>query len=388
MKSNLIQSVELTKRLGYLDNLRSFVIFLVVVMHSNVTYSGYGSWYYIEANADNLDFFSKFFFGLYGSFTQAWFMGILFFLAAFFASKSLAKRGPAAFMKERLFRLGIPLLIYMFFIDPFIGYFIMNYGNVRGQYTVSQFYLGYISSFRWIGATGPLWFAEALLIFSIPYAAWKALMPAKKIVTGAPKTLTIILIILASGLAAFSIRLFLPIGTNIANLQLCYFATYIALFLLGIHAGERKWLETLPEKSGMRWFSIVLEAGIPFWCVIMTFGGAAQGIMLTNGGLYWQSFAYALWESFVAIGFSIGLIAFFHKYFNFENMFTRLLAANSFGIYMFHAPILIIISLLLKNWQAPLLLKHVAVAPFAFGTTLVFSFLVLRRIPGLRIVLK
>lgn len=201
-----------------------------------------------------------------------------------------------------------------------------------------------------------------------------------------PKTLTIVLVILAAGSAAFCIRLFMPIGTSVANLQLCYFASYIALFLLGLHAGEKGWLEIYPEKAGLRWFTIVLAAGLPLWAVIMS--EAARGKMLINGGLNWQSLAYAFWESFVAIGFSVGLIAFFRKFFNSENGFTRLLAANSFGIYMFHAPILISISLLLKDWAAPLLLKHATVAPLAFAATLALSFLILRRIPGLRAVLR
>ena len=36
---------------------------------------------------------------------------------------------------------------------------------------------------------------------------------------------------------------------------------------------------------------------------------------------------------------------------------------------MFHAPILIAISLLLKDWNAPLLLKHLTVFPLAFALT-------------------
>jgi len=377
-----------TRRLGYLDNLRSFVIFLVVVMHSNVTYSGIGSWYYTEGNPASLDMVSRILFALYGSFTQAWFMGILFFLAAFFAARSLEKRGPADFAKERLFRLGVPLLIYMFVIDPFIGYFIMNYGNIREHSNVLRFYLDYLGSFRWIGSTGPLWFVEALLLFSLPYAAWRAIRPSAKTAGGPPRVMTVILIIVATGLAAFSIRLFLPIGTSVANLQLCYFASYIALFLLGLHAGERRWLENFPEKQGLTWFTVVLGAGLILWCPIIVGSGAARGELLLTGGLNWQSFVYAYWEAFVAIGFSLGLIAFFRRYLNVENRLTKLLAANSFAIYMFHAPILITISLLVRPWHGAPLLKHVAVAPFAFTATLAVSFLILRRIPGLRAVLK
>ncbi len=383
-----VPSADKPQRFFYLDNLRSFVIFLVVLMHANVTYSGFGGWYYKETNSDSLDLVSKILFGLYGSFTQAWFMGILFFTAAFFAARSIAKRGPAAFVKERLFRLGVPLLIYVFVVDPVIGYFIMNYGNVQAHLGVGQAYLGYLASLRWVGSTGPLWFVEALLLFSLFYAGWKVWRPAPGVSTTAPKTMTLILVIVATGLAAFSIRLFQPIGTSVANLQIGYFASYIALFLLGIQAGERGWLEKLPTKTGLRWFTVVLAAGIPLWAVMMVAGGATRGVIPINGGLYWPSFAYAFWEAFVAIGFSLGAIAFFRRFFNVENRFTRLLAANSFGVYMFHAPVLILISLGLKGWQAPLLLKDVAVAPLAFVATLLLSALILRRIPGLRSVLK
>ena len=138
----------------------------------------------------------------------------------------------------------------------------------------------------------------------------------------------------------------------------------------------------------MGWFTAVLAIGVPVWFVIMVGGGAAQGGSLFTGGLNWPSFAYAFWESFVAIGFSVGLIAFFRKYLNVENGFTRLLASNSFAIYMFHAPVLIAISLLLRSWHGAPLLKFVVVAPVAFATTLAVSSLILRRIPGLRAVLK
>jgi glucans biosynthesis protein C len=377
-----------TKRLSYLDNLRSLVIFLVVVMHSNVTYSGMGGWYYKEGNAGSLDFVSRALFGLYGSFTQAWFMGILFFLAAFFAARSLAKRGARGFLKERLFRLGLPLLIYMLVVEPLIGYFLIDYQGIRERYGFFEVLIGYLGSFRWLEGTGPLWFVEALLGFSAIYALYRTIRPASGAAAAAPTALTLALIIVAIGLAAFSIRLFQPIGTSVANLQLGFFASYIALFVLGIHAGERGWLPSLSEKTGLRWLGWTVGLGVPLWAIMMVAGGATSGSFLFNGGMNWQSFAYAFWEAGVAVGMSVGLIAFFRRFLNGENRITRLLAANSFGVYMFHAPILVAVSMALRFWQAPMMAKHLVVAPAAFALTLALSALVLRRIPGLRSVLR
>ncbi len=378
-------------RLACLDNLRSWVIFLVVVMHSNVTYSGMGGWYYKEGRSGSLDALSMFLFGLYGSFTQAWFMGLLFFTAAVFAARSLAKRGTGAFIRERLFRLGIPLLLYMLVVEPFIGYFIMNYDDVQSAYGPLQAYWGYLSTFRWIGATGPLWFAEALILFCLAYAFVRLVRPLKTRPAGEasapPSARSIILAILATGLAAFSIRLFFPIGSSVLNLQFSFFASYVALFILGILAGEGGWFDALIDRGGLRWFVAVLVVGIPLWAVLMVLGGVLEGKMLFEGGLTWQSFTYAFWEAFVALGFSLGLTAFFKKYLNRENAATRFLAANAFGVYMFHAPILILVSLGFRDWHAPLLAKHVVVAPLAFAASLVFSALV-RRIPAMRAILK
>ena len=36
--------------------------------------------------------------------------------------------------------------------------------------------------------------------------------------------------------ASFAIRIWLPVGTAIYNMQLCYFASYVVMFALGMMA--------------------------------------------------------------------------------------------------------------------------------------------------------
>ena len=368
-------------RFAYLDNLRSLVIVLVITGHSAVTYSGFGFWPYREASPGELSFLESTFFGFYTSFLQAWGLGILFFTSAFFSTKALAKRGPLKFMRERLFRLGLPLLIYVFVISPIV-YFVLI--DNRSEY--GHNYLGYLLNFKWLGAIGPLWFVEVLLIFCIIYAGVKAIVP-KPIVVQSIKTKSIVSAILLTTIAAFLIRLVFPIGTKFLYLQVTYFASYIVLFIAGVIVGESNLLEQINKKQNIRWLKLALIIGIPFWGLIMIFGGSIKGYTYIYGGFYWQSFAYALWESFTAIGFSIGLIAFLKEYLNKANRFSKILAENSFGMYVFHAPILIATSLLLKHLEANLFLKFITAALIAYFFTFLFTFII-RKIKPLGIIFK
>ena len=359
-------------RLAYLDNVRSLVIFLVVAMHSAVTYSGIGGWYYKEGALEELSIFEMVFFAFGQSFLQAWFMGILFFVSAYFASKALAKRGPLGFIKERLFRLGLPLLLYVFIISPFIEFVLLG---VNPENNFFENYILVITNFWWLDDTGPLWFVEALLLFCLVYAFFKRIFP-KRVEIQNVGTKNIIRTIIVTGIIAFLIRLVFPIDTSFCNLQFCYFASYIVMFIAGVLIGENNLLEKIADEKNVKWIRISLVIGLPIWFFIVIFGGVLEGIYYFKGGFYWQSFAYALWEALTAIGFSIGLIAFFRKKVNIANKFSCLMKDNAFGIYCFHAPILVSISVLLRHLVLMPILKFAVVLIITFAACLVFSFLV------------
>src|SRR5947209_6082480 len=69
-------------RLLFIDNLRWTMIVLVITMHAAVTYSNLGRWYYNEKA--QLDQGTFLFFATYQSWLQAFFMGLLFFIAGYF----------------------------------------------------------------------------------------------------------------------------------------------------------------------------------------------------------------------------------------------------------------------------------------------------------------
>jgi len=370
-------------RFAYLDNVRSLVIFLVVVMHSAVTYSGLGGWYYIEGSPENLSIFELIFFAFMQSHMQAWIMGALFFISAYLAAKALARHGLNKFIKERLFRLGLPLLIYIFFITPIIGYLIKFYGP---ETSFIHNYIKYITSFYWLGGTGPLWYVQVLLIFCAIYVLVKKCFPVFIKIQNID-TLKIIFAIIITGVIAFLIRLIFPIGSSILNLQFSYFASYIVMFIAGILIGENDLLDKVTNNKNIKWLKLSLIIGIPMWVIIMLFGGALEGNYYFEGGLNWQSFSFAIWESLTAIGFSIGIIALFKKKVNIDNEFSGLIRDNAFGIYFFHALIMVTVSLILKNLVFNPLLKFAIVTIISFVLCLSFSFLI-RKIKPIGILFK
>src|SRR5580698_997783 len=111
-------------RLLYLDNLRWSMIILVISMHAADTYSPLGSWYFTDRTPISKPVLLTF--AAWQMFLQSFFMGLLFFVAGFFAPASLDRKGRGAFMRDRAFRLGLPVLLYMFVIGPVTEYFVAH----------------------------------------------------------------------------------------------------------------------------------------------------------------------------------------------------------------------------------------------------------------------
>jgi len=237
-----------------------------------------------------------------------------------------------------------------------------------------------------LGSTGPLWFVQTLLIFCIVYAVMKTLK-VKPIQINNINTAKIVFVVILITIIAFFVRIILPIGTSYLNLQFPYFPSYIVMFIMGLLIGENNLLENITDSKNTKWLKWTFIIGVPIWVATVVFGGALEGKTYFNGGFHWQNFAFALWESFTAISFSIGIIAYFKKKANVENKFSILLRENAFGIYCFHAPILIFTSLVLRSLQLNPVLKFILVLALAAFLCLIFSFLI-RKIKPIGILFK
>ena len=315
--------MEYTKsRKLYIDNLRTFLVILVMLLHIAVTYGPIGFWYYYERTG----LLSTYLLGFFVSFNQAFLLGLFLMISAYFIIPSYDRKGPDLFIRDRFRRLGIPLLFYIIIIGPFLIY-IQKIFITKEKVNFLYFYYNFIIKNIIIEA-GPLWFLQALLIFSIFYILLMEIIKKvqkkkaafKKKNLDFPQNYKIILFIILLAIVTFLVRIRFPIATSIINLQLCFLPQYVSLFILGIFAYRNNWFEKITYRKAIFWLSVLIFT-ILLWPVLLFFSGTFKDadITLIAGGLHWQAFLYGLLEAIIAISASISIIYFFKKKLNRRN---------------------------------------------------------------------
>src|SRR5215213_243667 len=93
-----------SRRLVALDRARTFITLLVLAHHSAVNYTHFG-------NGDKMRWLG---FDFVVLFNDSFFMACMFLISGLFVHDSLTRRGPAYFLQERAWRLGIPFLVSIF----------------------------------------------------------------------------------------------------------------------------------------------------------------------------------------------------------------------------------------------------------------------------------
>ncbi|NDY57885.1 acyltransferase [Desulfovibrio sulfodismutans] len=356
-------------RMLFVDNIRLAMIVLVLFDHAAVTYSGVGGWYYRDpAVPGPLDVLIL----VFGeTLCQSFFMGTLFALAGYYASLSLHRKGVRSFVSGRLVRLGLPTLLYVTVVHPLTVYYVANTEDVSSKIGFAGYYRLYVTQGHILSGTGPMWFALALLIFCLIYAAGAAVMPHRS-GTGVRRPLGVGLVvsmILACAAGAFVIRLALPVGITVCNMQLGHFAQYILLFAFGAAARAGDWLRTADFRLGRGCLAVAL-AGTPVCAWLLAFGAGGRFDLVT-GGLHWQSLVFALWESMTGVCMTVGLIAVGREAWNSQGRLVAAMSDGAFAVYVFHPPIMVALARGLAPFEMSLLAKCLLLflvsVPVCFG---------------------
>lgn len=370
------------KRLFFIDNLRILLTVLVIVFHLAITYGApIGDWEYREGQAGAIE---SVFYATFITVNQSFFMGFFFLISGYFTPGSFDRKGAVVFLKDRLLRLGVPLLFYLVFIDPVLSFVLASSGGFAG--TFLDFLVVYIRNYEGLGS-GPLWFLETLMLFAFVYTLLRWLGRSTDVESKVPGDRAMVFFALSLGLVSFVVRIWLPLGYNfrLLNLQIPFFPQYIALFAAGIVAYRNNWLMQVPLKAGRLWsrVAVVLIALFP---VLLLLGAPDGDPTPLAGGLHWQAFTLAIWEQLTCVAIIVALTVLFRERYNSQGMLTKAMSESAYAAYIVHAPVIILVALGLRGVQLPLLLKWIFVSCLAVPLCFMSSYY-LRRLPFVKRIL-
>jgi len=346
--------VEPKSRIYFADYLRAALVSLVVLHHISITYGASGSFYYIEPATNSA---AAGLLSLFTNFNQAWFLGCFFLISGYFSPTSFDRKGSKQYLKDRLIRLGIPLLIFFFVLNPITVYVAFSHASAAQLASAGlpsplawtwQFYVNSVG-------TGPLWFVEMLLLFEFGYAAWRVLTikmgRERENSRPFPPYRNIGIFILLLAVASYLIRIVLPIDVSALGFPSLFdLPQYLSFFIIGTVAARGDWLKKMPGSMAKRVFGIALVATATL--LVLAIAGTevsslGWGSLVGHGSL--SSAFYALWDSTWAVGMTMFAIAFFRRYFNSGGQLWKFFSQHFYTAYILQATIIVAIAALVLS---------------------------------------
>ncbi len=387
VKGSIVSS-SAVKRMLYIDNTRVYLTILVILHHLAICFGGSGHW---AIKVEATDPISPILLLLFNGVNQAYFMSLFFFLSAYFTPRSYNKKGPKMFMKDRLIRLGIPVLVYIFILSPIVSFLLIKYvwGEEISLLAILDIMVYNIEQLNF--SVGPLWFVVVLLIFSMGYASYRLIVdkylskysfiPYKN---SFPTNKAIIVSIISTALLTFVVRLWFPEGMEVIYFQLGHYVHYIFWYIFGIMAYRGNWLNHLSTLQARYWGRVTFVGILAFFpavILMVVLNGGEEGLgELMAGGWHWQALLVATWSSVLCFSISIWLLAFFKRKYNHQSPFVKLLSKNAYTVYIIHIIIAITVVIPLMSVGLPSIVKLVITSVITIPLCFIVAHLI-RKIP-------
>lgn len=366
----------------YLDHLRAALVILVVLHHVAVVYGAAAPFYYVEPPFTSPRAYQVLMVFVLAN--QSFFMGVLFLLAGYFTPGSYDRKGTGTFVKDKLLRLGVPLVIWVFILNPVssIGYYLMppSLSGITTQLTWQTYP-------KLIGL-GPLWFVLMLLIFNAGYVAWRRVTKESGEAQSHSRLsyLKIAVFTLCLAGVSYATRIIVPLGKSVLGFPtLAYLPQYLSFFIVGAVAFRRDWMASLQSSKGIIGFLMAAFAGV--FLFPLAFTGKMFSVAVTPalnnamGAGHWQSALYALWDSIFSVGLCLVLVTFFRRFFDKKCTVGSVMSQQSYAVYIIHTPIIVFLAYLMRGISVGSLAKFGVASILAVFISFVLAFAI-KKIPG------
>lgn len=334
-----------TQRLLFFDNLRVALTVLVILHHVGQAYGPTGgAWPFQEPTRAAI-------LGPFFVVNRSFFMSLFFMVSGYFALLACDRKGPVLFLRERLLRLGIPLLAWTVFAGA-VG------ALLEGRPV-------------WPVEMAHLWFLQHLLVFSAVYAAWRMLRPGSSVpaVTAGRPPAWWQIVAFALGIACLSaiVRIWYPIDRWVYVFTVIKTAWAdvprdLGMFIVGALAYRKGWVAGFPGRAGRAW--LVLGLLLAALCYL------DEPILKIAGGA-----SYAIWESLLCVSLCIGLTVFFRDHLARQSPLVRKMVQAQYPAYIYHLLVVMLFHWLLLGLAAGPLAKFALVSLISVPVTFVISYL-------------
>ena len=342
-----IQRTKPPQRSYDLDHLKVFLTVMVIFHHAGQAYGQGGEWpYHPSLAGEYMPEIWRFF-----STNAAYLMGLFFLISGLFVPLSYDKQGFATFMRKKLVRLGIPLVIVTLLLTGIVGHLEL----------------------------GTMWYVQSLLCFCLIYGLIRSAgfqLPVGFRHVPAVGNMTALALLM--GVGSHLIRQFSPQDhwiwfLGVIHMEPAHYLQYILMFTYGIILTRSKGLQRLTNRTGM----IALAIGVGFVLINTFRTGTVHGVIESYFGLF---------ESFLCLFLSIGLLWLFRQIARQTHPFLRWCSEQAYGAYVCHLFVLLGIQYGLDGWAVDIHLKFFLIGLLAtfgsFGCTAL-----LRGIPGVKRIL-
>ncbi|MDU4959061.1 MAG: acyltransferase family protein [Sporomusaceae bacterium] len=347
------------KRFYFFDNLKAFIVLLMVVFHIGMGYTTWDlAWWTVNDRQKHIVF------DYFILATDVYIMPVMFLAAGYFAPVLLVRKGLGVFWRDKLRRIVIPWIGGVLFIAPLIAY-----SNLYSRMAIPPDFWDFWRNGFWgpYYQQGHFWFLGILTLFFLLLTLFHRLRPSflsRPRQNSSPALWFFPLFTLLTAACFFSANLYFwndtwMNATYLFMIQPVRLLLHLCYFGLGIYAWKQSWLT--PGGYSPRL--------IP-WC-------AAAISMLAVFLLYRVSFTlmpevplpakagHALCHAAFALTATFALLALFQHYVDSSTYLWRRLAANSYIIYFIHQCIVIPIACLVQLLEINIWLKYAGVCSVA-----------------------
>jgi fucose 4-O-acetylase-like acetyltransferase len=350
MKDNYAKIVQEGNRLVFLDNLRTFIIFLVIFYHAGWVYerSGILSSVFIVDDPSKNDLA-----GILNIILDIFMMPTIFFISGYFIPISLKTKNGWTFIKSRFKRLMVPWILAVLTLIPLYKIIFLYSRNLPQENLASYFHFngGILINQGW------LWFLPLLFMFDLIYLILSKFNPIRWKISLKGAVLAIFLIGFIYSFCMSNFKYYGWTKTILLDFQNEKLLIYFMTFLLGSLCYKLNIFNTKPTNKKL-YFLICFTNWIPINVYIIFLINLIfnPGNYIVSGIvdviLVWLSFHLSL------LSLLYIMINTFRYYLNRKIMIINRLNNYSYGVYIIHFIVMGGVALILLNTTMPSLIKY------------------------------